>query len=84
MVSAAPDAGRDNDAGRQIRVVANTAALNIAECVIEACDGDYSQQELKERLRVAIMNANRETAKSWGMNFADDHRQPFYSHENRA
>lgn len=84
MTSSAPDAGRDNETGRQIRAVANDAALNIAECVIEVCNDAHSPPELAEKLRVAIRSANRETAKSWGMEFADNHRQPFFSRTGRA
>lgn len=84
MPSSAPDAGRDSEVGRQIRVVANAVALDITECVIEVCRADESPPELVERLRVAIRSANRETAKSWGMEFADNHRQPFFSRTGRA
>lgn len=64
MPSSAPDAGRDSEVGRQIRVVVNAVALDITEGVIEVCRADESPPELAEKLRVAIRNANRETAKS--------------------
>lgn len=79
MTSSAPDAGRDSDVGRQILVVTNAAVPDITEREIEVRNGDELPLEWMENQRVATMSAHRETAKSWGMEFADDGAQRFFS-----